>query len=103
MEFSFEIAFMQKCFRGALLYKLQRNDAAKTNNQSSGSIAFIDDTTVNTYLLVVWGIGNIQHNFYACLVECDDDFTWNEDKLWALYWEYYHKFNIYYNFITVKA
>jgi hypothetical protein len=48
----------------------------------------IKDTATDIYLLVIWNDGNIQHNFCVCLIECTDDFTWDEDKLWALHRKY---------------
>jgi hypothetical protein len=72
---------------GALLYKLQRKYADETDNQPNSSTVSIEDATKNTYLLVVWDIGHVQHNFYVRLIECASDFTWDQDKLWALHWD----------------
>jgi hypothetical protein len=87
MKASFGIAFMQNYFKGALLYKLQRKYADETDNQPNSSTVSIEDATKNTYLLVVWDIGHVQHNFYVRLIECASDFTWDQDKLWALHWD----------------
>jgi hypothetical protein len=85
---SFRIDFGLYCFKGGLLYKLQRKHTIKTDNQSNSSTAPIEDTTTNIHLLVVWSIKKHDHNFCVCLIECADDSTWDEDKLWALYKEY---------------
>src|SRR5690606_20182397 len=41
-----------------------------------------------------------EHQFCVCLIECIDDFTWDEDKLWALYWYYNHEFHEGYGYRT---
>jgi hypothetical protein len=87
METSFWIVFTQEDFKVALLYKLQRKHAASTNNHPNNSTAFTKDAATNIHLLVVCDIG--EHNIInACLLEYDNDFTWDEDKLWALYHRY---------------
>jgi hypothetical protein len=91
MEASFGIAFKQEDFRGALLYKLRRKYATRTDKQHN-SIASIKDTATNVYLLVALDIKNGWDEFYVCLIECTNDFTWDEDKLWALYKEYNDQF-----------
>jgi hypothetical protein len=70
--------------KGALLYKLQRKHVNGTDNQSDNSIASIKDVTTNVHLLVVWDVKEFRRTFRACLIECTDDFTWDEDKLWIL-------------------
>jgi hypothetical protein len=92
MEASFGIAFKQEIFEGALLYKLRKKHTTKTDSQSDNSTVFIDDTTANMHLLVVWNIGDDYHTFRVCLIECTNDFTWDEDKLWALYRDYNDQF-----------
>jgi hypothetical protein len=37
---------------------------------------------------VIWDVEDYNHKFYVCLIEFTNDFTWDEDKLWALCWEY---------------
>jgi hypothetical protein len=103
METSFGIAFMQKDFKGALLYKLQRNYPIKTGDLPDNSITFIEDTTTNIYLLVAWNTENAWRDFYACLIECDNDFLWDEDKLWALHCRYDDKFYLGFHFIEVMT
>jgi hypothetical protein len=93
VESSFGIDFKQKDAKGALLHRLQRKHITRIDNQPNSSTVSIEDMATNTYLLVVWDVGNVQHNFYACLIECTNDFTWDEDKLWALYKEYVLQFN----------
>jgi hypothetical protein len=88
VEASFGIDFRQKDIKAALLYKLQRKHTAKTGNHSNSSIASIEDTATSIYLLVVWNVTNERIDFPVCLLECTDDFTWDEDKLWALCHQY---------------
>jgi hypothetical protein len=92
MEASFGIDSEQKDFKCVLLYKLQRKYANKTENQPNNNTASIEDTTTGIYLLVVGVIKDYDHVFYACLIECTDEFPWDEDKLWALYQEYNDRF-----------
>jgi hypothetical protein len=94
-EASFEIAFKQKDFKGALLHKLQRKYTTKTDNQPNSNTASDKDIATSIHLLVVWDVGYYHHHFYACLIELTDDFTWNEDKLWALYSQYMCQSNEY--------
>jgi hypothetical protein len=91
VEAGFGIAFRQKNFKGVLLCKLQRKHAAGTDNQHS-STAPIEDIAENICLLVVWNVRDHDHGFRVCLIECDDDFAWDEDKLWALYFQYNDQF-----------
>jgi hypothetical protein len=88
IETSFGIDFQQKKFKGALLYKLQRKHTTRTDNYLNSVVKFVEDTATNVYLLVVWDVEDYYHNFPICLVECTNDFTWDEDKLWAVYKEY---------------
>jgi hypothetical protein len=92
MEASFGIVSIRKDFKGALLYKLKRKHTTKTGNQPNSSIASIKDTITNIYLLVVWNVVNECDNFRICLLEYTDNFTWDEDKLWALQHQYNDKF-----------
>jgi hypothetical protein len=92
LEASFGIDSRQKDFKGALLCKLQRTYDTISERLLHGSRASIRNIAENVYLLVVWDVENVQHDFYACLIECTPDFTWDEDKLWALYREYNHQF-----------
>jgi hypothetical protein len=92
IEASFGIAFKQKDFKGALLYKLQGKYAARTDNLLNNRTASIEDTTTNIYFLVIWYIGDHIHRFYALLIDCSDNFIWDEDKLWVLYRKYSERF-----------
>jgi hypothetical protein len=93
MEASFEIDPKQKDFKGALLYKLQRESVTIIDNHPDSSITSIENTETNMYFLVAWEVKDMDRNFYTCLIECTDDFTWDEDKLWALYKEYNNQFH----------
>jgi hypothetical protein len=84
IEASFGIAFRQRNFKGALLYKLQRKHASRADNQPSTSTASIKDATTSIYLLVSWNVGDYNREFRVCLIEYVDNFVWDEDKLWAL-------------------
>jgi hypothetical protein len=92
VEASFGIDYKQKYFKGALLYKLQRKYTTKTVNQSNSSITSIEDIATNIYLLVLWNVENRDYGFCVCLIELNSDFIWDEDKLWALYYKYWHQF-----------
>jgi hypothetical protein len=76
---SFGITSNQKIIKGALLYKLWRKCATKTDNHLNSST-------------VVWDIGDGDHKLCACLLDFTDDFTWDEDKLWALCHQYNDQF-----------
>jgi hypothetical protein len=94
METSFGIDFRQKDLKCVSLYKLQRKRATKTDNQPDNSIASMENTEANMYLLVAWVAKDYEHTFCVCLVEFTDDFVWDEDKLWALYNDYNDQFHI---------
>jgi hypothetical protein len=94
IEASFGIAFMQKDFKGVLLYKLEKKYPAKTKN-------LLNDTETNTYLLVFWDVKNEHSHFYVCLLEYTSDFTWDEDKLWALHHQHNDQFYNTYNGRTI--
>jgi hypothetical protein len=96
---SFGIDSNQKAVKGALLYKLQRKCATRAGKKSS-STAFIENTATNMYLLVVWNVENYVRRLYVCLLECTDDFTWDEDKLWALHHQYNDQFRKDYDYLT---
>jgi hypothetical protein len=101
IEASFGIDSRQGDFKAVLLYKLQRKYITKTDDRSGSSIASIENT--NIYLLVVWNVENERDEFYACLIECPaDDFTWNEDKLWALHRQYNDQFLKNYKYKTIS-
>jgi hypothetical protein len=82
----------QKIFKGALLYKLQGKHTIRIDDQPDSDIEFIEDIAANIHFLVTWHVENDHYNFYVCLLECTDDFTWDKDKLWVLYREYEHQF-----------
>jgi hypothetical protein len=88
MEARFGIDSEQDNIKGALLYKLQRKHVDGTDNQSNNSTASIENTT-NMHFLVLWNVEDYFHAFRVCLIECAADFTWDEDKLWALHDEYH--------------
>jgi hypothetical protein len=88
MQASFGIAFKQETFEGALLYKLQRKHSNRSDDQPDNSTAPVEDTETGIYLLVLWNVESDYHRFRVCLITCVDEFTWDEDKLWALYKEY---------------
>jgi hypothetical protein len=79
-------------FKGALLYKLQRKHANRTDNQPNTSTTSIKDTATSIYLLVSWHY-KYSHKLYVCLIECTNDFTWDEDKLWVLHRKYFFEFH----------
>jgi hypothetical protein len=101
MEASFGIALRQRNFKGALLYKLQRKYATITENLPNNSTEHIKDTATNMYLLVVWEIGDHYHGHRVCLIECTDEFAWDEDKLWALHHQYIDQLYEDYNYHTI--
>jgi hypothetical protein len=90
IEARFGIDPKRSCFKGALLYKLQRKCADRIGNQPNSSIVSTKNVTTNIYLLVVWDTGwrFSNYGFYVCLIECANNFTWNEDKLWMFYEKY---------------
>jgi hypothetical protein len=92
VEASFGIDFMQNYYEGALLYKLQRNHITETDNQSNSSATSIKNAAANMYLLVIWDTIDSSHKFCVCLIECTNDFTWDEGKLCTLYKEYEYQF-----------
>jgi hypothetical protein len=102
MEASFGIVSVREDFKGALLYKLRRKYVIKNDYQSDSSTASIENTTTDIYLLVALGIEDGWDDFHVCLVECTNDFTWDEGKLWALHSQYKDQFhrNYYYNVVT---
>jgi hypothetical protein len=98
IEASFRIVSNQRDVKGALLYKLRRKHAARTGNYHNSSAKFIEDTAANVHLLVAWNVKKGCDEFYVCLIECPSDFTWNEDKLWALLHRYNDRLHKNYNY-----
>jgi hypothetical protein len=93
IESSFGIDSKKTDVKGAVLYKLQRKRTTRIGNRSNSNASSIKNTATNMYLLVVWNVKSCHYNpFYIYLIECTDDFAWNEDKLWALYWKYNYQF-----------
>jgi hypothetical protein len=90
MEASFGACLDRKLFKGALLYKLQRKHTDRTDNQSNSGIAFTEDTSTNIHLVISWDY-RFNYKFYVCLIECTNDFTLDEDKLWAWYREHIYE------------
>jgi hypothetical protein len=97
---SFGITSNQKAVKGALLYKLRRKCATRTDNHLNNSTASIENTETNLHLLAVWDIEDYKHKPYACLIEFSDDITWDEDKLWVLLHQYNDQFFKDYNYLT---
>jgi hypothetical protein len=79
-----------KCdfFEGALIYKLQRKHATGTDNRPNNSVAAVNNTATNTYLLVALEVRDDYHGFCVCLIESTYNFILDISKLWALYREY---------------
>jgi hypothetical protein len=94
MKTSFRIDYKQKDLKCVSLYKLQRKHATKIDNQHDSSTISIENTTTNMYLLVAWVADDYDHKFHVCLLECTDDFAWDEDKLWSLYEECNDQFHM---------
>jgi hypothetical protein len=92
IEACFGIDSKQEDISGALLYKLQRKHTTRIDNRLNSGTTFIEDTTTDMYFLVVWNVRDYDHKFYACLIECTNDFAWDEAKLWALYEKYNSQF-----------
>jgi hypothetical protein len=90
MNSSFIIDSKQEDLKGALLYKLRRKYTRTYKRPKSSSI--FEDTEASTHLLVVWNVGTYDYIFFVYLIECTDDSTWDEDKLWTLCKEYDYKF-----------
>jgi hypothetical protein len=100
---SFGIGSRQKEFKGALLYRLQRKYANRTNNRSNGRTKPIEKTR-NTHFLVAWDIFNTEdqyHGFYVFPIECPDDFTWDGDKLWKLRYQYMDQISENYEYTSI--
>jgi hypothetical protein len=89
---SFGIDSKQDDFKCALLYKLQKKHTNTINDQLNNSTESVKDIVTSIHLLVIWDVEDYNHNFCVCLVEFTNDFAWNEDKLWSLYWEYNNQF-----------
>jgi hypothetical protein len=100
MKASFGIGSKQGTFKGVLLYKLRRKYTTKAGRQSNNT-ASIEDTAANIYLLIIWDVQYSCHIFRACLLEYTDHFTRDEDKLWALHYEYMDRIYECYNYIEI--
>jgi hypothetical protein len=98
MEASFGIDPVQEDFRCFLSYKLQRKYATRTVNKSNSSTVPIENTATNMYLLVALYVKVIYQNFSVRLIECNYNFTWDEDKLWAFYKQYSYIFSMDYEY-----
>jgi hypothetical protein len=85
---NFGIDFKQEVFRGTLLYKLQRKHVTRIDNQFNSSTASTEDKSTNIYLLVVFDLGDVQHNFYAYQIELNKSFTSYMDMTRDLYDKY---------------
>jgi hypothetical protein len=81
VEAIFGIDPKREYFNGILLYKLQRKQTIKTDNQIVSNIASTKDTGTNIYILVDWNVRHYSHRFGVFLIECTDDFTLDEHIL----------------------
>jgi hypothetical protein len=84
MKIRFEIYATQDEFKGALLYKLQRN----FNNQYGMDTLNTDANNSEAkyvYMLLAWEMKDSEHFAYVALVEHTNELVWNEDKLKKLY------------------
>jgi hypothetical protein len=88
----FGIDSQKRPFKGILLYKIQRKHATRTVKQLHSSTKSIEDTETNIYLLMGWRFKNYGPELYEGLIECTDDFTWDEGKLWALCYQFNDRF-----------
>jgi hypothetical protein len=86
MEARFGIDAKQGGLNGALLYKLQRKYTTKTGKQSNSNTASIKNTATNLYLFVAWN-ENYCNTFRTYVIECPEEVTMDEDKLWSFYWD----------------
>jgi hypothetical protein len=94
MKASFGIDSREEYFKCVLLYKLQKKHATKTDSQPDNSITSTKNIATTIYLLIIWDVKDRYHRFCVCLMECTDDFTWDEDKLWTLHREYGYQFPV---------
>jgi hypothetical protein len=85
LEVSSGIDSDQKDLKGALLYKLQIKHANRADNQFDNSITPNKNIEKSIHLFVFWNVGDHDYEFRVCLIEFDNEFTWNEDKLRKLY------------------
>jgi hypothetical protein len=67
IEASFGIDYKQKCFKGALLHKLQKKRTTRNDDHLNSSTAFIKDIAKNVYLLALWNVENCDNRFRVCL------------------------------------
>jgi hypothetical protein len=84
MKIRFEICAIQNEFKGALLYKLQRNlhdqcriDASTTETNRNEAIY--------VYMFVAWKMKDSKPFICVVLVECTKEFAWNQGRLMKLY------------------
>jgi hypothetical protein len=73
-------------FTSALLYKLQRKNHPKPNNQPNVDGSFTEDSPTSLQLLVIWRY-NVEHGFYvrALLIKHSNTIIWDEDTLEKLH------------------
>jgi hypothetical protein len=81
MEAYFITGISEDTFGGALLYHLQVKG----------------DTSISTQLLVIWGQKHDKIYSYVWLIEHENTFAWDKDKLERLYNVYYSRYDIDFN------
>jgi hypothetical protein len=82
-----ELDFGQDILEGALAYKIQRQ-YAKSNS-------YAQDESKSIQLLVAWHVEYTKGlDVRALLVEYDEKFNWDEDKLGKLYQKYWHPLDV---------
>jgi hypothetical protein len=81
---SFRRDSQKEGLEGVLLYKLRRKYVNRTSNWFNKSAVSVENTEKSIYLLIVWNVKDYHHEFCVYLIECANDFTWDEDKLWTL-------------------
>jgi hypothetical protein len=87
MTANFKIGVHRSTLSGILLYHLQR----KEDNESSNR--FNKYTPTSIQLLVIWELRIDRLYSHAWLIEYEDAFIWNEDKLKRLYGVYDNRCN----------
>jgi hypothetical protein len=80
-------------FTSVLIYKLQRKKHLESNDQSNEDSMFTKDTLTGFQLVVIWRYNSDRIYSHAWLIEHDNTFIWNEDKLERLYDVYNNQYN----------
>jgi uncharacterized protein YihD (DUF1040 family) len=85
-EASFGRNIFETKFTNVLIYKLQRKNSHKPDNQPNLDDTFTEDTLTNLQLLVVLESNNKNDVFvHTILVKHRNTMTWDEDKLSELH------------------